>query len=150
MTADQLSAIRSICDSVIRQVSPTEHVLIEPNVEKLRKGTRVDEHDEHDEPWAVGFGGADGFVFILPALLSTLGIFATEAVKKLAEEFAGALAKDVMQVKEETASVATLATQFESALRKRGVKADTARTATDVLVRTLAEDPTLLRRMMKL
>jgi hypothetical protein len=144
MTDVQIEAIRRISHTVIRATSPGETVLVDSNVDLLRRGRQP---DEQRGTWAVGFGPADGFVFILPALIAALTTFATEAVKKFGEEFATNVVKRMGSDEERQTSIASVAGRFEAALRERGMDATTAQSTADVLVRTLAEDATLLRRL---
>ncbi|HYK01058.1 MAG TPA: hypothetical protein VE974_04830 [Thermoanaerobaculia bacterium] len=139
-------ALRGLIEPVLRAASPAELVLMDANIAAAAKG-RQPRSAAIGGPQ--GFGGAEGFVFLLPPLLFLIGEFSKGSLAELGKLYgahiAGLITGNDKPVAVDAAALAETATTFAAALEKRGVSPEKSRGAADVLVRTLLENPKLIR-----
>jgi hypothetical protein len=139
-------ALRGLIEPVLRTASPAELVLMDANIAAAAKGRQPSSRAIGGPQ---GFGGAEGFVFLLPPLLFLISEFSKGSLAELGKLYgahiAGLIAGTDQPVTVDAAALAETATKFAEALQQRGASAEKARGAADVLVRTILENPRLIR-----
>jgi ribosomal protein L25 (general stress protein Ctc) len=142
------SAWQAVVEPVLRAVSPGELALMKPNISSAVKGRLP---TNQFVPGPSGFGGAEGAVFLIPALMFLLTEFGKGTTEELGKTFGGFIAKLFGDDEEHSAinaeALAETRTRFSEALRKRGVVPAKASQAADVLVSTFVEHPELLKAL---
>jgi hypothetical protein len=141
------SAWQAVVEPVLRAVSPGELALMKPNIASAVNGRLP---TNQFVPGPSGFGGAEGAVFLIPALMFLLTEFSKGSAEELGKMFGGFIAKlfgDDEQSPINAEALAETRRRFSEALRKRGVVPAKASQAADVLVSTFVEHPELLKAL---